>query len=232
LITRTHMTTLRRATGLMMSGFLALSTITGAAMAQQSFGPRAGQPAPQGQAQPQAGAPAGAPAGQPAAPKAEIIATHGDWKIQCSDFPNPAAQANGGKSDSGAPATIRSCGMTQTARSPERENVGMTLVMFKQKQGDKNVTMMRILVPVGVYLPTGVALEIDSQAVGRVPFIQCLPQFCMAIAEATPESLEKMKKGTKANFIIYEGPGAGVSIDVSLKGFTAALGALDKASAS
>lgn len=222
MITRTTATTLRRATCLLLSGFLALSTFSGAASAQQApFGPRSGQTAQQ------------APEGQqPAGPKAEIVATHGDWKIQCSDFPNPAAQNAGGKSDSASstPETIRSCGMTQTARSTERENVGLTLVLFKQKQGDKNVTMMRILVPVGVYLPTGVALEIDSAAVGRVPFVQCLPQFCMAIAEATPESLEKMKKGTKANFIIYEGPGAGVAIDISLKGFTAGLGELDKQS--
>lgn len=221
MITGMNKTTLRRATGLMMSGFLALSAFSGAAMAQQSFGPRANQ---QAQQQPGGGQ---APAAQQQAPQAEVVATHGDWKIQCSQFPNPAAE---GKSDSGTPATIRSCGMTQSATNAERQNVGLTLVFFKQKQGDKDVTMMRILVPIGVYLPTGIALEIDSNPVGRIPFVQCLPQFCMAIAEATPESLEKLKKGQKANFIIYEGPGAGLGIEVSLKGFTAGLNELDKQS--
>ena len=80
----------------------------------------------------------------------------------------------------------------------------------------------------GVFLPTGVALEIDGTAVGRVPFNRCLPQVCMAIAEASPETLEKLKKGKEANFIIYEAPGIGLPMKLSLSGFTASLSALEK----
>ena len=82
---------------------------------------------------------------------------------------------------------------------------------------------MRVMAPIGVFLPTGVALEIDGEAVSRVPFTYCLPQVCIAIAEASPATLEKLKKGGKANFIVYEAPGRGMSLEFSLKGFTAGL---------
>jgi invasion protein IalB len=63
--------------------------------------------------------------------------------------------------------------------------------------------------------------------VGRVPFTRCLPQICLAFAEASPETLDKMKKGSAANFIIYEAPGLGLPMKISLEGFSAALDALD-----
>jgi invasion protein IalB len=167
----------------------------------QQFGPRANQ----------------APAQRQQPPKPELIATHGAWAVQCQDQP---AGANGESAG-------RACGMFQTAKS-DRQGIGLTLVVVKDVQDGKEVTMMRVMAPIGVYLPTGVALEIDGDAVGRVPFTRCVPQTCIAIAEASPPTLEKLKKGGKANFIIYEGPGNGMGMEMSLSGFTAALGELSK----
>jgi invasion protein IalB len=163
---------------------------------QQQFGPRANQ-APRQQ--------------QPQMPKPELVATHGDWAVQCQQ--EPAA---------GGEAAARTCGMFQAAKS-DRPGIGLTLVVVKGEQEGKEVTMLRVMAPIGVYLPTGVALEIDGDAVGRVPFTRCMPQACIAVAEASPPTLEKMKSGGVANFIIYEGPGAGMAMELSLKGFTAAL---------
>ena len=50
----------------------------------------------------------------------------------------------------------------------------------------------------------------------------------MAVAEASPDTLTKMRKGSVANFIIYEGPGAGISLPISLDGFTKSFDALSK----
>ena len=41
------------------------------------------------------------------------------------------------------------------------------------------------------------------------------------------ETLEKMKKGTAANFIVYEAPGLGVPMKISLEGFSAGLESLN-----
>ncbi len=144
------------------------------------------------------------------APKQKIVAEHGDWRIACEESKDGSA----GKT---------ACGMMQTAKHPKRKNVGLTLVLVKGQQQDKQVTMMRVMAPIGVFLPTGLALEIDGAAVGRVPFTRCLPQVCVAFAEASPPTLEKMKKGGKAKFIMYEAPGLGIDMDISLKGFTASL---------
>jgi invasion protein IalB len=169
---------------------------------QQQFGPRANQAPPRQ---------------QPQAPQPELVATHGDWAVQCQQEPDAA----------GGEATTRACGMFQAAKS-DRPGVGLTLVVVKGEQEGKEVTMLRVMAPIGVYLPTGVALEIDGDAVGRVPFTRCMPQVCIAIAEASPPTLEKMKAGGVANFIIYEAPGAGMAMELSLRGFTAALGELNK----
>jgi invasion protein IalB len=181
------------------AALIASLAIIGEAQAQQQqFGPRANQ-APRQQPQ------------QPQAPKPELVATHGDWAVQCQQEPG----AEGG-------AAVRTCGMFQAAKS-DRQGVGLTLVVVKGEQDGKEVTMLRVMAPIGVYLPTGVALEIDGDAVGRVPFTRCMPQACIAVAEASPPTLEKMKAGGVANFIIYEAPGAGMAMELSLKGFTAAL---------
>ena len=171
------------------------------------------QPSPTGKAfgpRVQAGKP-----GKPAQPAAEIVATHGAWQIQCSAVPAKAA--------AGEQAGKKACGMVQLTRSEKNEKVILSLIMQKAKQGEKDVTTMRILVPIGVYLPTGVALEIDGAAVGRAPFVRCRPQICEAFAEVSPESIGKMQKGTAANFIVYEAPGLGVPLKISLEGFSAAL---------
>jgi hypothetical protein len=44
--------------------------------------------------------------------------------------------------------------MFQAAKS-DRQGVGLTLVVVKGEQDGKEVTMLRVMAPIGVYLPTG-----------------------------------------------------------------------------
>lgn len=179
----------------------------------KQFGPRAGKPI---LGTPQLGQAAGQTAGQPAAAPqqtAEIIGKHGDWTLTCEK--KAVAQPDG--------TTKKPCAMLQSTQHAERKQVALTLVLIKGVKDGKPNTMMRVIAPIGVFLPTGVALEIDGDAVGRVPFTRCLPQACIAFAEASPPTLAKMRKGGKANFIIYEAPGLGMTLEFSLKGFTAGL---------
>ncbi|MCA3573510.1 MAG: invasion associated locus B family protein [Aestuariivirga sp.] len=174
--------------------------------APSQFGPRANKqsaPAAQGQQQP--------------APKVDVIAENGKWKVQCETPPAPEGQK-----------PVRQCGMVQATQSEKNPKATLTLVLVKTVAGDKTSINMRVIAPIGVFLPTGVALEIDGAAVGRVPFTRCMPQVCMAFAEASPETLGKMKKGNEANFIIYEAPGIGLPMKMSLEGFSASLAALEQ----
>lgn len=146
-------------------------------------------------------------------PSVEVIATHGAWKIQCE-----TAQKDG----------QRQCGMVQTVQNEKNPKAFLNLVVLRVKQGDQMNTTMRMIVPIGVYLPLGVALEIDDNAIGRVGFVRCMGQICMANGDVKPETLDKLKKGGAANFIIYEAPGMGLPMKISLEGFSAALAELDK----
>lgn len=183
---------------------------------KNNFGPR--NPQAQGQGQVQGQGQAQGQGQRAPGPAPEVIATHGDWKIQCENAAKPGADGQ----------TEKQCAMVQTARSEKNAKLGLTTVFVRGKQNGKDITMMRILAPIGVYLPTGVALEIDGGAVGRFPFMRCLPQICMAFGEAGTQTLDKFRKGTAANFIIYEAPGIGMPIKVSLNGFAAAYTALGK----
>ena len=187
---------------------LSLADMPSAQESQQApaqFGPRANKQQQQqgqtGQAQP--------------APKVDLIAENGKWKVQCETPPAPEGQK-----------AIRQCGMIQSTQSEKNPKASLTLVLVKTDTAEKSIINMRVIAPIGVFLPTGVALEIDGEAVGRVPFTRCMPQVCMAFAEASPETLAKLKKGKEANFIIYEAPGIGLPMKLSLSGFTASLEAL------
>ena len=174
---------------------------------QPQFGPRAKK---------QAGQQQGKPGKEP--PKVDLVAENGKWKVQCETVPAIEGQPAG-----------RQCGMIQVTQSEKNAKATLTLVIVRTMQGDKAIYNMRVIAPIGVFLPTGVALEIDGNAVGRVPFTRCMPQICMAFAEASPDTLSKLKKGKLANFIIYEAPGIGLPMKLSLEGFSASLAALDKA---
>ena len=112
--------------------------------------------------------------------------------------------------------------MVQTTANEKEPQAQLTIIIVKQKEKDKIVPAMRVMAPLGVFLPTGIALEIDGAAVGRVPYARCTRQVCYATATASPDMLEKMRKDTAANFIIYQGPGLGMPMKISLNGFSAA----------
>ncbi len=168
----------------------------------QTFGPRSNKPQQQGQP------------GQ--RPQAETVATHGAWTIQCSEV-----QAGDGK-------TVKSCGMVQQSHSEKNEKIGISIIVRKISQGDKSAVFMQVMAPMGVFLPTGIPIEIDGAALPKaMMFNRCVPPICEAAGEASPESLDKFRKGTEATFYIYDRPGNGFPLKVSLNGFAAGLKALD-----
>ncbi len=171
------------------------------------------------------------------AQQTNIKSKHGAWNIQCEGPRNKTVNAadlvkeleetkkNKGKADK--PAPKQQCGMVQTVKSKERKNLGLSIIIFRTTRKDKTEgALLRVLAPSGVFLPNGLAMEIDGKAQGRIGFLRCLPNGCIAQAELTKELLGALKSGTSANFIIYEAPGRGLALGVSLKGFTAAYKAL------
>jgi len=150
-------------------------------------------------------------AGSEAAPAATgpgsvVRATHGAWQVSCRTPPG---------------AKEEKCALVQSVTAEDRPNVGLTVVFYKAIGEDKK--LLRVVVPLGVLLPTGLGLKIDGQDVGNAPFLKCGKRGCVAEVVLQDEVINKMKNGGTAMFIIFDTPEAGIGIPVSLQGFGDAL---------
>jgi len=152
---------------------------------------------------------------QGASPEAALVATgpgsvvretHGAWQVSCRTPP-------GSKEEK--------CALVQSVTAEDRPNVGLTVVFYKAVGEDKK--LLRVVVPLGVLLPTGLGLKIDNQDVGNAPFLKCGKRGCVAEVVLQDEVIAKMKTGGTAMFIIFDTPEAGIGIPVSLQGFGDAL---------
>jgi invasion protein IalB len=204
-----------------IAGLLALSSVAlaAAAFAQDTGNGKSDTEAPPDVAA-QLGPRVGAAQGQqpPQGPQAQVISKHGDWEVQCTEV--PAAE--------GQPAA-KACGMVQSAFSSKNKDIGVQVIVSRVKEGDKSATIMRVLAPIGVYLPTGIPMEIDGTALpGRMQFTRCLPGICQSEGLASPESLAKLKKGKAITFFLYDRPGSSYPIQIKLSGFGEALAVLAK----
>jgi len=142
-------------------------------------------------------------------PGSVVRETHGAWQVSCRTPPG---------------AKEEKCALVQSVTAEDRPNVGLTVVFYKAIGEEKK--LMRVVVPLGVLLPTGLGLKIDGQDVGNAPFLKCSRRGCVAEVVLQDDIIAKMKKGTTAMFIIFDTPEAGIGIPVALQGFGDALGNL------
>jgi invasion protein IalB len=180
------------------------------APAGAKLGPRAGQAQQPGQA----------PAGGPKV-KTETVGTFGAWIVQCSEIEAGADQE--------MPQGGKQCGMVQAAKNDKNEKLQISVIVNHLKGKDRAATFMRIIAPIGVYLPTGIPVEIDGEALkNRMQFTRCMPRVCEAFGETSPDTLARFKKGSNAIIYIYDRPGNGFPMKLSLEGFGKALAELEK----
>jgi invasion protein IalB len=144
-----------------------------------------------------------------AGPGSIVKETYGAWQVSCRTPPG---------------AKDEKCALVQSVTAEDRPNVGLTVVFYKAIGEDKK--LLRVVVPLGVLLPTGLGLKIDNQDVGNAPFLKCGRRGCIAEVVLQDDVIQKMKTGTTAMFIIFDTPDAGIGIPVSLQGFGQALAGL------
>ncbi|MFV2091971.1 MAG: invasion associated locus B family protein, partial [Hyphomicrobiales bacterium] len=89
-----------------------------------------------------------------------------------------------------------------------------------------STTMMHIYVPLGIYLPKGLGLQIDDKLIGNTPFWSCIPFQCEARVTLPPELIDQLGKGQRALYAVYENPTKGTVLPISLDGFAEGLAAL------
>ncbi len=139
-------------------------------------------------------------------PGSVVKETYGAWQVSCRTPPG---------------AKEEKCALVQSVTAEDRPNVGLTVVFYKAIGEDKK--LLRVVVPLGVLLPTGLGLKIDDQDVGNAPFLKCSKRGCIAEVVLQDEVIKKLTTGTNAVFIIFDTPEAGIGIPISLQGFGDAL---------
>jgi invasion protein IalB len=137
-----------------------------------------------------------------AAAQGVVKTVSGDWQIRCDTPP-------------GAPS--EQCALIQSVTAEDRPNIGLTVIVLKT--ADQKFRFMRVLVPPGVLLPNGLGLRINSADVGKVAFVRCLPNGCVAEVPISDELMKQLRTGQTATFIIFLTPEEGIGFPVSLKGF-------------
>ena len=137
-----------------------------------------------------------------AAPQGEIRGKHGDWETRCETPPG---------------AAYEQCAIVLSVVDKDRPN--LTLVLIVLNTADRKARLMRVIAPLGVLLPMGVTLRIDDEEAGRLNFLQCLANGCIAQAAIDDKLLEKLKSGKTATLGVFQTPEQGVGILAPLAGF-------------
>lgn len=131
-----------------------------------------------------------------------VKAQYGDWQMSCDTPPG---------------ASFEQCAMIQNVTAEDQPNVGLSVIVLRT--ADRQARLLRVLAPLGVLLPNGLGLNIDGTDIGRVAFVRCLPNGCVAEVVLDDALLDQLSKGQTAIFVVFKTPEEGIGIPVSLNGF-------------
>lgn len=145
----------------------------------------------------------------PALGQGAVRAEHGDWQMSCDTPPG---------------ASFEQCAIIQNVLAEDQPNVGLSVIVLRT--ADREARLLRVLAPLGVLLPNGLGLNVDGTDMGRVAFVRCLPNGCIAEVELDDDLIKVLSEGTTAIFVVFKTPEEGVGIPVSLEGFAEGFAAL------
>lgn len=145
----------------------------------------------------------------PAAAQGTVRSQHGDWQMSCDVVPG---------------ALDEQCALIQNVTAEDQPNVALSVIALKT--ADREARLLRVLAPLGVLLPNGLGLNIDGEDLGRVAFVRCLPNGCVAEVVMDEDLMSQLSEGESAIFIVFRTPEEGIGIPVSLSGFAEGFEAL------
>jgi invasion protein IalB len=136
-----------------------------------------------------------------------------DWTVRCD------------KPTEGAPADAKPvCYLHQEVKNEKGDRPLMFMMVGFLPNKTEPVAILSF--PLGIFLPTGVTLQIDEGKPARFPVERCFPNGCRAGLELSDELLTALKSGTGATFTYNYDAEQQVHARVSLRGFTAGVTAL------
>ena len=166
-----------------------------------------------------------------------------DWTVNCETVPAEQSAKLDVKVEGSDEAAAGAEAATETAATPPAEGVTICQISQILNEKESNNPVMQVSVgylpeqeqpvaaitlPLGIWLPPGLQLQVDDGKKGRVPVDTCVPGGCRAGVELDAEFLASMKQGNQLNVTFGGGNRQPLTIPVSLQGFSAALDALKK----
>ena len=160
---------------------------------------------------------------------AEAAPEHGknykDWKISCEEYKDPKG------------AKKRQCHMFQaidlkndkldiSLESPKEGSLRLLTFQIAYNKAKPEHPIAIMTTPLGTSLRPGLSLKIDDGKELKLPFERCLNVGCRVGFLLDGTLVSEMRKGKKGQIVFYDMRGKGISLPVSLSGFTAALRSL------
>ncbi len=135
---------------------------------------------------------------------------HGAWDIRC---PKPDA-----------------CYMAQELIGPKGQpQMAMLVRKLPNPTTDSPplVAQVEIIVPLGMFIFNGVAMNVDQIQLGAMPIERCLSYGCVSRPMMRADAIDQLKNGGEVIFNMWPDPQRPPLVfKLSLSGFTAAYGAL------
>ena len=134
-----------------------------------------------------------------------LKASFGDWSLRC---------------ESTAPNAGEQCVLVQSIAAEDRPSFQMAVIVLKNPAGSY---VLRVVVPLGIILPSGLGLKIDRVDIGRTGFMRCLANGCMAEVTMDDGLIQRFSTGETALFIVFSTPEDGVGVPIRLSGFASGI---------
>ena len=134
-----------------------------------------------------------------------------DWTVGCERLPG---------------MTQERCFIYQTVVNQETDDPVLQIAVgyLPMENGQERPAVL-ITVPLGVALPPGIGLRVDSGEPIRIPYERCVPSGCIAGFPLEDSLINQFRRGTRAEIRLHDGVQA-IGLPVSLMGFTAGFNAL------
>lgn len=134
-----------------------------------------------------------------------------DWRLRCEKRTDADAE---------------SCVMFQAITATVKDRKQRILNVAVRYPAPEQPPMLFFSVPLGVYLPGGLLLQIDEGTALRLQIEVCNPNGCHTRLALEEPLIDDFKVGRQAKVTFQDGRQREVAVPVSLTGFTAAFKAL------
>jgi invasion protein IalB len=132
-----------------------------------------------------------------------VSETFGAWDLRCQLVPE---------------TKIQNCALTQTATSKEHPDTSLGVMVMRPAA--LKTAVMRILVPLDVYLIGGATLSATDGDIGKAAFSKCTPGGCWADIALEDKTFDGLKNKGEMRLTIYKTPHESLSYQFKSDGLS------------